>query len=184
MTSNMIAGIDYSMTSPAICVYDRSKPFAFESCLFFVYSDIKKLANVYGRNLFVSRHGIYTSEQERFDLISEWAMAILLKFNIAEVCMEGYSMGSSGRVFNIAENGGLLKHKMWKEGIRFECPAPTQVKKLFSGKGNAKKEEMHAAFEEKTNISIISILNMKPDASPVADIVDSFAMVDWYLHHI
>ena len=73
---------------------------------------------------------------------------------------------------------------MWKEGIRFECPAPTQVKKLFSGKGNAKKEEMHAAFEEKTNISIISILNMKPDASPVADIVDSFAMVDWYLHHI
>lgn len=182
--SRYVAGIDYSMTSPAICIYDTTKPFSFDSCMFFAYSGVKKLADLYGRNIIITKHLVYETEFERFDNISEWAMAVLSKFGVTQVCLEGYSMGSSGRVFNIAENCGLLKYKMWKAGIRWESPAPTSVKKLFALKGNAPKDVMHQAFVEKTGTDLAALLGQKPLDSPTSDIVDSYAMVDWLLHHI
>ena len=184
MMSDFIAGIDYSMTCPAICVYDRSKPFSYEACKFFAYCDVKKLNQVYGRNVIITKHLPYETEYERYNLISDWAMMILNKFKVKEVCLEGFSMGSSGRVFNIAENTAVLKYKMWCADIKFQTPAPTSVKKLFSGKGNATKELMHNSFHAKTNISFISLLNIDPDKSPISDLVDSYAMLDWYLHNI
>ena len=30
----IIAGIDYSMTTPAICLYDDENEFSFENCVF------------------------------------------------------------------------------------------------------------------------------------------------------
>ena len=179
--SNYLAGIDYSMTSPAVCIYDASKKFHPDNCLFFVYSSMKKLNQLYGRNVFITQHELYECDEQRFDQISEWSMAILNKFKVKEVCLEGYSMGSQGRVFAIAENAGLLKQKMYQADIKFVTPAPTQVKKHFTGKGNATKPLMHEAFYAKTNISIISLVNIEPDKSPVSDIVDSNAMLDWYL---
>lgn len=86
-------------------------------------------------------------------------------------------MGSkSGLVLNIAENGGLLKHKLWKAGIQFINPAPTSVKKFFTGKGNSNKIAMHDAFVEKTGKDISLLIESKKDGNPVSDIVDSYAM--------
>lgn len=179
----IIAGLDWSMTCPAICVYDTSKEFKFSNCQFFFYTNKAKydvsVGNVHGFMM-----SDWDNEQERFDNISEWALTILKKYNIKQVCLEGYSMGSSaGRVFNIAENIGLLKWKMWKAGIEFITPAPTQVKKHFTGKGNAKKELMYESLTAaQTDVKIVDLLKCKSGDSPVSDIVDSYAMVSFYLN--
>jgi hypothetical protein len=100
--------------------------------------------------------------------------------------MEGYSMGSKGQVYNIGENGGLLKHKLWKSNISFINPPPTTVKKFFSGKGNAKKDFMfHALVEREPECSILpALLECKIDSSPLSDVVDSYAMLDYLLNNM
>lgn len=170
----MIAGIDYSMSSPAITVGPSTN---FSKCKSFFYTDKKKLEGKFGSNVYGMLKHPYEHEMERFDLISEWAMTILKKFNVQEVCLEGYAMGASGRVFHIAENTGLLKYKLWSNGIKYSTPAPTSVKKLFSGKGNSNKELMHEAFVKRTSVDLTDIMEVSADKNPISDIVDSYAML-------
>ena len=134
------ASIDYSMTCPAIAIWDSTKALSFENCHFFFVKKEPKFIRDY-KNV----HGIlmpeYENDIDRFDKLSDIVLTILKKFNVKKVCLEGYSMGSSkGLVFNIAENGGLLKYKMFKNQIEFITPAPTQIKKFWTEKGNAKKD--------------------------------------------
>ncbi len=176
----MIMGIDYSMTSPAVCVYDERKgPPSKFNLLFFFLTDKRKYVGQFGI-ITGMKMPLYESQMERFDIISDWVMALIKRFEPDNVFIEGYSMGSKGRVFHIAENGGILKHKLWKAGIIFDDNLPpTSVKKLMTGKGNAKKEEMHDAFVEELGINVSEILSGKPKDSPVNDVVDSYAMVKY-----
>lgn len=176
----MIAGIDYSMTSPAICIYDERKgPPCKSNLLFFFLNDKKKYDKSFGI-ITGMKMPYYETQMERFDLVSEWAMTIMDRFKPSKVFIEGYSMGSKGRVFHIAENGGILKHKLWKAGydVSDDLP-PTSVKKLFAGKGNAKKEEMHDAMVEQLGINVAEALDGNASTSPVNDVVDAFAMVKY-----
>lgn len=173
----MYAGIDYSYTSPSICI-GPSKD--VNKCKMFFYTDKKKFQGKFGNNVFGIAAPPYESQIERFHNISEWAMSILLKFNVTDVCLEGYAMGSTGsRVFNIGENTAILKYRMWQNNIRYITPAPTAVKKHFTGKGNAKKPDMHDSFVELTGLSIADLLQSKPDSNPVSDIVDGYAMLHY-----
>lgn len=180
-----IAGLDWSMTSPSICLYNMSKPLSFGGCLFFyLTSDIKKAVSVNNIHGFINKE--YSCQEERFFNIADWAMTIMKKSKVTEACLEGYSMGSKGMVFNIAENIGLLKHMMWKNDIRFLNPAPTSVKKIFSGKGNANKQFMFDALVEREPecISLPEMLKCKSDASPLSDVVDSYAMVYYLINNL
>jgi Holliday junction resolvasome RuvABC endonuclease subunit len=170
----MYAGIDYSLTCPAITI-GNSKD--FKKCKTFFYSDQKTMNKKFGDNIYGMMHVSYSNEMERIENISEWAMTILKKFKVTYVCLEDYSYGSKGRVFHLAENTGLLKYKMWKEKIPFIVAAPTQIKKYFTTKGNANKILMHDSFVAKTGIDLSTVINKKPDANPISDIVDSYAML-------
>lgn len=168
------AGIDYSIVSPSITVGATKD---FKKCKTFFYNKSKKFEGVHPHNIYGIIPFPYEHEMERFKNITEWAISILKKFKVHEVCLEGYSMGSSGRVFNIAENTGILKCAIYELGIKYHTPAPTQVKKYFCGKGNAGKELMHEAFVEQTGIDITTFIKVSPEKSPVSDIVDSYAML-------
>ena len=174
------AGIDYSMTSPAITV-GPSKDFS--KCKTFFYNKSKKFGGVHQHNIYGIISFPYEHEMERFGNITAWAMSILKKFKVSEVCLEGYAMGASGKVFNIAENTGILKHAMYSNNIKYYTPAPTQVKKYFCGKGNAGKGLMYQAFLDQTKIDLSIILNDKPENSPISDIVDSYAMLCYGIDH-
>ena len=88
-------------------------------------------------------------------------------------------MGSSaGMVFNIAENTGLLKHKLYKAKIPFSLFSPTVVKKQFVGKGNCKKEEMSAKFKERFGVEFHKEYGGKPGDTPENDLVDAFANLE------
>lgn len=169
----IIAGIDYSMTSPSICLHEGDD-WSFSNCTFYFRNDNKKLQSSGQFN----HSGLlfYSSQEERFRQSAEWARDILKGKDIKLLALEGYAMGAKGLIFNIAENTGCLKQVMWEEGIKFITPAPTSVKKFATGKGNSNKEKMEEAFIEETGINVRVPINQTKGSNPSSDIIDSYYM--------
>lgn len=170
----LIAGIDYSLNGPAICVFNGNDDFVFEKCNFYFLTNTKK----YGTTLFRNVHGQlfddYEEECERYDTISDWVMRIIVGCD--QIGLEDYAYGAQGRVFHIAENTGILKYKCYQSSIPIEVFSPSYVKKLATGKGNSDKPAMYDAFLKETGIPLQGIIcpNKKDIGNPVSDIVDSY----------
>lgn len=161
------------MTSPSLCVFSNGA-FSYSKCKFYFLTDKKKL-EIKTKTLEGTLIDEYTSQEERFDFISEWAMSVLNRYLPDVVYMEDYSFASTGRVFNIAENAGLLKHKMWISNQKFYTIPPTVIKKYASGKGNANKEVMETSFIKETGVNIKALLGLTPSQwNPSSDIIDSY----------
>ncbi len=163
-------GIDYSLTSPAICVCRGE--FKFENCKIYYLTNVKKYEITAG-NINGRLHLPYTSEQQRHNQISDWALSII-DTAIGNIFIEGYSYGSKGLVFNLAENMGLLKHKLFKLNKRFEVIVPGQIKKNATGKGNADKLKMYEQFVKDTNVDLVKEFEQSKLNNPVTDIIDSY----------
>jgi hypothetical protein len=168
----MLVGIDYSITSPAICLYDEKHKFCFENCSFYFLTNTKKFATKIAPNINGEGFEEYAHDTERFDTISEWATNLCM--GAADVAIEGYSYGSHGRIFNLAENCGILKYKLHKLGVPVTVVEPSRVKKLATGKGNADKQAMYEAFLKETKTDLISVFDQKSLTNPVTDVIDSF----------
>ena len=98
----------------------------------------------------------YNSEEERYDSISSWA-ADKCDFS-DQIAIENYAFNATGRVFNIAENTGVLKYKLFGKGIPLETIPPSTVKKLATGKGNSGKDLMYDAFKLETGVDLMDEL--------------------------
>lgn len=173
----IIAGIDYSMTSPGITIWDSESALCKQNLMIFGLHSTKKYQGIF-QNVRIDPYPLYSCDQDRFDKISEWCVSILKSNFVSSLNIEGYSMGSTGKVFHIAENTGVLKHKLRQEGISFKTPAPTQIKKIFTGKGNSGKDLVVARVKELFNIDMISLLDAKNyKTGPVNDLCDSVAIL-------
>lgn len=173
--SKIIAAVDYSMYCPCLSINDISQKITFENTKFYYITKIVKHVGI-----FDNLHGIkeleYSSQEQRFDNITNTILDILLKHNVSDIAIEGYSYGSVGSVFDIAENTGVLKHKIFKNNINIHLIPPTEAKKFATNKGNANKQDMFDVFLLEKNIdfrSKISYTKEKID-NPVSDIVDSY----------
>jgi len=172
-------GIDYSMTSPAACFFDdRIEEFKFDDCTLYYLTASKK----YEMN-FKNVSGTYFEFQDniqRYDLISSFFLdciysKVVNEDNEVKVFIEDYSMGSKGRVFNIAENTGILKYRLWQLGIFYETVPPTVIKKFATGKGNSNKERMQEVFESENSIRLKHELNMtEKQWNPSSDLIDAY----------
>ena len=172
-----IAGIDYSLRGPAICVFagEHVEKFSFSACQFYFLSDTKKYVRKWGNNIFGETFKPWDSPEERYETIADWAVDKLI--GCSQVGLEGYSYGSKGsRIFQIAENTGVLKYKIYHLGMPLEIIPPTTVKKFATGKGNANKDQMHTAFVKETGFKIKSEMSpgTKDVTNPVSDIVDAY----------
>ncbi|QZI90522.1 hypothetical protein MYOV003v1_p0198 [Vibrio phage 207E48.1] len=179
-TPKIYAGIDYSMTSPAIAVWDSSTPFTFENIRFYNYYTVKKYEGTFGKhnNISILMQEPYESNEERFRRLSLWAKAVLLQEHVTDASLEDYAMGAKGAVFHIGENTGILKQVLHQLKIPFTTPKPTEVKKKFCGKGNAKKPEMIDCFNKMFKVEFHQIIGApKMDSKPVDDIVDGLAVL-------
>jgi hypothetical protein len=170
----LIAGIDYSLNGPAICVFEGNNNFVFEKCQFYFLTNTKKYAATFFKNIHGNIFDEYEEECERYDTISDWVMKIIAGCD--QVGLEDYAYGAQGRIFHIAENTGILKYKCYQASIPVEVFSPSHVKKLGSGKGNADKTAMYEAFFKETGIPLQGIItpNKKDIGNPVSDIVDAF----------
>jgi Holliday junction resolvasome RuvABC endonuclease subunit len=176
----IIAGIDYSMSSPAICVHKGSE-WSIKNCTFYYLLKTDKYLIVTD-HLKGSVHKEWETPEERFYNLADWSLDILMDARVSSVCIEGYAFGAKGAVFQIGENTGVLKQKLWEDGIPFTITPPTAIKKLATEKGNANKEKMWESFFEETNLDLHSIFAMKSkkkDASPMSDIVDSYYLAKY-----
>lgn len=160
-------GIDFSLTSPAICVYknggyrfisffndggkdwrkSKSKSYKYHNDL----SDIIEVIS-YTRKIDDSN---YRKEQKTkmedalmiANLIIEKLKAII--DDEVVIGLEGFSYGSiSSSTLDLAMYNSFLRMKLI-ENFGSEClniVSPTEGKKILFGKGNAKKEDMIQAF--------------------------------------
>ena len=117
----------------------------------------------------------YNHECERYQTIADWAVDKIAGCD--HVGLEGYAYGASGRsIFQIAENCGLLKYKLYQAGKPFSVLTPTAVKKHGTGKGNASKELVVKSFDKDTGMKLKHTIT--PDrqkiGNPVSDIADSY----------
>lgn len=178
-----VVGIDYSLSCPAICIIPSDKT-EFKDAQCFFLTDKRKCVGKFNGNI-TGSYGVipYDSPEERYENIADWVMLHLTDLDgDVTVFIEDYSMGSKGRVFHIAENCEVLKFMLYKDVIPFKTIPPTVIKKFYQGKGNADKEKMVIKFTEETGIDIRNLLlpGVKL-ASPVTDIVDSWAIAKYGL---
>ena len=182
-----IAGIDYSLTSPAICVWkeiDDDRHFNFDMCDVYYLETTQRLKRAEHEilNLHTEIYPEWETEEQRHDLLSDWAMSII---SGCEVFIEGYAFATSGKshVRSVAENTGLLKHKLYKSKHEYISVPPSVVKKYATGRGNANKEVMYDAFNAELVTPPDLQQRLKPKSkklsNPVTDIVDAYFIAKW-----
>jgi Holliday junction resolvasome RuvABC endonuclease subunit len=178
----MIVGIDYSLTSPAICVFTggRYSKFQYEKCKFYFLTDTKKYAQTWDDQIFGTRFSDYHCESQRYSTIADWATEHCMGASC--IALEGYAYNAKGSsAFQLAENMGIFKYKLFELSLPLDVVAPTEVKKFATGKGNSDKPAMHVEFMKATKINLKN--KITPDKSgvtnPVSDIVDAYFICRW-----
>lgn len=172
-------GIDFSMSSPCICV---NKDGTFQNSKVYFLTSVKKYHATFG-NINGEFHKIYSSPTERFNNIADWALQCITKeiarHEDVKIFIEGYSMGSKGQVFEIGENTGVLKNKLYLHGFDFKIIPPTTLKKAFTSHGGSDKTFMMNEFVKRTGVDLYAQLHATKTAkigNPFSDIVDSWAL--------
>ena len=188
----MKIGIDYSLSSPGICVNTSEEEFRYEDCKFYYLTNTKKYEGTFKEKMAFGTsaveyigapHRPYSSEPERYNNIANWAIDIIKLYGDAKtginrikptIQIEDYSFGSTGRVFHIAENLGLLKYKLKIDfGWDYTLLAPSVIKKFATDKGNANKEMMLHAFQGDTGVNLAELFESSAK-SPISDVVDAY----------
>jgi len=167
-----IIGIDYSLTSPAICVNINGD----DILMFYYLTNKKKYIGQMREDIIGYEHKEWTDPIERFKYISDFALDIISPLISPQIFIEGYSFGSKGQgLFQIAENCGLLKYKLhMSPSILYDTIVPSVVKKYASGKGNADKQLMYDSFKKDTGVDLMKMFDMGKLNNPVTDIIDSY----------
>jgi len=180
----MKIGIDYSLSSPGVCVNTSEDEFQYEDCKFYYLTNTKKYEGTFKEKIAFGTsaveyigtpHRPYSSEPERYNNIANWVIDIIKSYEKHPIIqIEDYSFGSTGRVFHIAENLGLLKYKLKMEcGWDYTLLPPSVIKKFATGKGNANKELMLDAFEKDTGTNLAQVFDTT-SKSPVSDVADAY----------
>jgi len=180
----IVAGIDYSMSSPAICIIDTEKQ-SFDDFKFYNTIKGKKYSGIYN-NIRIDEtpaNKTFLNDIERYSYLAKWTVNILNKNNVDKVILEGYAMNvvNKGLIFNIAENTAILKYMLLLNGYdNIYTPAPKEVKKFFTGRGNADKHECIETFETKHHVTMRKLLGItKKDPKPIDDLVDASAIAEY-----
>jgi Holliday junction resolvasome RuvABC endonuclease subunit len=172
-TLKTIVGIDYSLTSPAVCINNEGE------YMFYYLTSKKKYIGQMAKNIIGFEHQEYDTPIKRFSQISDWAINTFnrLTYDLKnlKVFIEGYSFGSKGQaIFQIAENCGILKYRLQQLNLSYDTVVPSVVKKGATGKGNADKDMMYEAFLKETKIDLKKIFDTDKVGNPISDIADSY----------
>ena len=116
-----IIGIDYSLTSPAVCVNGKK---------FYYLTSKKKWQVKISEDIIGYAHKDWTDPIQRFTYISDFVFDILFTTNNPKIFIEGYSFGSKGQgLFQIAENCGILKYRLLESNYGYNTVVTSVVKK-------------------------------------------------------
>ena len=167
------AGIDYSTLSPCICVFKKDGTITPSNCTFSFFAlDKWRLRWSALQNVNAYKFPKELKDIDRYDYLAEWTVEQLRWYTgrVEKAILEDYSFGSTGRVFHIAENAGILKHVLKANKFQYETIAPTSIKKFATGKGNSNKEAMLEAWKNEPGTFDL----VQETGNPAGDIVDSY----------
>lgn len=116
----------------------------------------------------------------RFEKIANYFVRALNEHGVKRVFLEGYSLGSKGKVFSIAENTAVLKYILWKLNIEVTIFAPTTIKKYATDKGNANKDLMKESYESTVQLKTLHPISHYKD-SPYTDCIDAYWILQYGL---
>ena len=174
----MIVGIDYSYTCPSLCLLSSSD--------IHWHIHYKKDGKSYPALPHVSAtHTSCTAEIPRYIELANWVVSIVRTHNPTKIVLEDYAFGANGRLTQLSENAGTLKVKLFENfsDIPLYIVAPTRIKKFATGKGNATKDEVWAAFVQQYPDASPWPSLCHPKAtkigSPLGDIADSYFMAKY-----
>jgi Holliday junction resolvasome RuvABC endonuclease subunit len=175
-----IGGIDYSMTCPALCVFEGDT-FSFDACRFYYITDKKKYQGDFmgGKITGIPMPKEYLCEAERYASLARIILDKLDEHGCMEVILEDYAMGAKGRVFHIGENTGILKYFLWADNIEVHTVEPMVLKKFATGKGNADKDKMYDTFFAQTNKQLLIEYDTQKVNNPISDIVDAYFLTKY-----
>jgi hypothetical protein len=176
-----VAGIDLSLNSPAIVVVHPSSepsfilPFTSTSAYFLT----NKKSNARTKNNITGElFGSWVGPQQRYETIAEWIVEVLQKNKVNHVGLEDYAFSKHSSITALAENMGLLKYFLYKNGISYDLYSPSSIKRCATGRGNADKRLMRDAFyEDNPGYDICGEFGRKPTdnpVSPINDIIDAY----------
>jgi Holliday junction resolvasome RuvABC endonuclease subunit len=177
-------GIDFSISSPCVCFWNTKQQHLFENCEFFFLHSKRSITKInFPNNIHYSESSESKDNSVRFaenaTLLTSEIKKRLDNVKKYVIMLEGYSMGAKGRLFDIGEATGIFKLFLSQENIKPLVIAPTQIKKLATGKGNSNKFQMLEKFME-INTSLhnsewIDVLTTEKHIQPpLTDLVDSF----------
>jgi len=171
IVTKTIIGIDYSLTSPAVCINIDGDA----GLMFYYLTNKKKWQGQMSEDIIGYGHKEWTDPIQRFTYISDFVFDIINPLINPKIFIEGYSFGSKGQgLFQIAENCGILKYRLQEKNLPYQTVVPSVVKKGATGKGNADKDKMYEAFVKETNIDLKKIFDTEKVGNPISDIVDSY----------
>jgi len=127
-------GVDQSLRSSGVAVIPPTAPYAPE-CLLTL--EPKKLQGA-----------------KRLKFIRDGIQDVVRSYKLLHAALEGYSIGSVNRAFDLGEVGGLIKLTLLDEGVPFIVVPPTSLKLFVTGTGAARKELMQRAVYQKWNLEI------------------------------
>lgn len=173
----MKLAIDYSLNSPAFCVFNADGN-EITPVRFYFFAKKKCQIGSFHNGLFVGRESKEPDPNPvvRYLTNANYAMEIVDKYSCDSIYIEGYSYGSVTSSFtSLVENVATLKVLAHQRGIELIPFAPSAVKKIATGKGNAKKAQMYEdGWLKRFDIDLETMLGAKRDANPISDIVDSY----------
>jgi len=185
-------GIDYSITGPALCIH-TGEEWSIENCTFSYLTGVKKNEGYYFDSQVLGMtngdKAGWEGPLDRYWYRADWVIECIASTMIlnpgeeVEVAMEGFSFNSKGKIDSIIENATVLKIHLHEEVKYPEIYPPATIKKFATGKGNALKEGMFAAFLDETGWDLHEVItpDKKKIDSPVSDIVDAYYICK--LHH-
>ena len=169
----VIVGLDNSISSPAVVIFYLDDNLQIVGTDYLNFCDTKK----YHIENHIYQVPEYTNEFERIIGKNDFIVQELVRRGVSHYAIEGYSYGSCGSVFSLAENSGYLKMALYKAGIKKREYSPTTNKMFYTGKGNATKEMMIREFRKTNPLNLPeTILNSDSTSCPLNDIVDAYAL--------
>jgi len=171
-----IAGIDWSIAGPSICIHPKDMAWDLSNCKFLTIDNVKKNQGFWFNDKIevLSPIKVYSYDIERFSIIADKFITFLNKNNCEFALFEAYAYGGSGKVFNLAESTGLMKHALTTNNISWSGETPPVFKKYATGKGNSNKDIMHDFFVKDTGVDFIKMFNQTKLKSPADNLVDSY----------
>lgn len=185
-----IVGVDLSLKSSGICLKDSNGNIHYLNIVKKLNKIARKLDNL--KNVYVTLPPQFENELSQAEVVANTIIDFVKEHKsdgnvifVFERPVANFTGGSTNCTLQLHTQSAIVRYLVEKEfgeniTIMF---SPTHVKKIFTGRGNSKKDGMLFKFQELKNIKDCLYQfcqNHKKAETNVNDLIDAFAIVYTY----